>query len=65
MKRNFCLKEAYEIVQKMVGEKNYANPLVYNNPRLVIEGKSIDVDFEPIELESETFWQRLVRRINN
>ena len=49
MKRNFCLKEAYEIVQKMVGE-NYANPLVYNNPRLVIEGKSIDVDFEPIEL---------------
>ena len=64
MKRNFCLKEAYEIVQKMVGE-NYANPLVYNNPRLVIEGKSIDVDFEPIELESETFWQKLVRRINN
>ena len=64
MKRNFCLKEAYEIVRKMVGE-NYAKPLVYNNPRLVIEGKSIDVDFEPIELEPETFWQKLAKRINN
>tara|TARA_S200000501_G_scaffold378888_1_gene444624 strand:+ start:53288 stop:54082 length:795 start_codon:yes stop_codon:yes gene_type:complete len=63
-RRNFCLREGYELVQEMIGVK-YAEPLVNKNPRLVIEGKSIYVDIDPIEKESDKFWQKLVKRLNH
>ena len=60
-KRNFCLKDAYEIVQGWVGEQ--AKTMVYNNPLAVIEGKPIIIDNETIPQEIPTLWSRLKQRI--
>ena len=39
--RNFLLKDAYNVVEKMIG--NNAKKLVYDNPRSILEGTSVDL----------------------
>ena len=43
-RRNFLLKDAYELTKNMIGD--YAKPLVYDNPMAVINGKSIIIEPE-------------------
>ena len=60
IKRNFCLKDAYEIVQNWVG--NDARAMVFDHPRAVLEGQPISVDLETIPEEIPGLWKKLKHR---
>jgi len=59
-KRNFCLKEAYEIVQDLLG--NDARTMVFDHPRAVLAGQPISVDVETIPEEIPGLWKKLKHR---
>ena len=62
-KRNFCLKDTYEIVQDWVGEQSRA--LVFDYPQAVIKGEPISVDVETISDEIPGLWEKLIHRYIN
>ena len=60
-RRNFCLQEAVETVQKWNGEE--VESLINDNPKAVIEGKPIDADFDYEAREQSNFFSRIKNRI--
>ena len=62
-KRNFCLLEAYEIVQDWVG--NDARAMVFDHPRAVLEGQFISIEIETIPEDTPGLWKKLIHRFNN
>jgi len=60
-RRNFSLKDAYEIAHGWVG--NDVNLMVNDHPLAVLAGKPIIIDYELIPQEIPTFWSRLKQRI--
>ena len=61
-RRNFCLHEAVETVQKWIGEG--VEPLVNDNPKAVIGGNPIDADFDYETEEQSNFFSRIKNRID-
>ena len=58
-RRNFLLKDAYELTKNMIGED--AKPLVYDNPMAVINGKSIIIEPEENKIEKgNSFWDKFM-----
>lgn len=56
--RNFMLKEAFDIVEGIIGQS--ARKLVYDNPNSVLKGKDIDLDIIKNEgNEKSLFWKIL------
>lgn len=51
-KRNFLLKEALEIAEKLIGKEAYK--LVYDNPKSIINGRPISIN--PIEYKENKFF---------
>ena len=60
-KRNFCLKESLELTKKWIGDD--ANALVYNNPRSVLEGEKIQIDFDYEPSNSSNFFKKILNKI--
>ncbi|MAV89751.1 MAG: hypothetical protein CMG05_04135 [Candidatus Marinimicrobia bacterium] len=60
-KRNFCLRESVDMVRNWIG--NRVEPMVYDNPLKVIEGKKIDIDFDYNEHKKQGFFSRIRERI--
>lgn len=60
-RRNFCLKEAYELVYDWIGDR--ANKLIEDNPKAVIEGRPIKIEFEYESKKQANFYSLLKRRI--
>ena len=60
-RRNFCLLEAVETVQKWIGEG--VAPLVNDNPKAVIEGKLISFEFDYVPEKTSNFFSRIKNRI--
>ena len=60
-RRNFCLKEAYELVYDWIGDR--ANKLIKDNPKAVIEGRPIKIEFEYESKKQANFYSLLKRRI--
>jgi len=60
-RRNFCLKEAYELVYDWIGDR--ANKLIEDNPKAVIEGRPIKIEFEYESKKQTNFYSFLKRRI--
>ena len=56
-KRNFCLKESFELAKNWIGEDAY--PLVYDNPSSVINGEKIKIDFEYVSENSPKLLGRI------
>jgi protein-tyrosine phosphatase len=56
-KRNFCLKESVDYVKKWIGDDVYK--MVYDNPKSVIEGSNISVDFDYEESENLSIFNRI------
>jgi len=63
IKRNFCLKDAYEIVQDWVG--NDARAMVLDHPRAVLAGQPISLDVEIMLEEIPGLWKKLINRYTN
>ena len=61
-KRNFCLKEAKELVKSWIGDE--VDILVKNNPEAVIKGLPIDTDFEYEPEKKSNFFARIIDRID-
>ena len=61
--RDFCLKDAYEIVHGWVGEQ--ARALVFDYPQAVIKGEPISVDVETMPNEIPGLWKKLIHRYIN
>jgi len=61
-RRNFCLQEAVETVQKWIGDE--VEPLVNDNPKTVIGGNPIDADFDYETKEQSNFFTRIKNRID-
>ena len=59
--RNFCLKEAVELVRNWIGDE--VELLVNNNPEAVIKGKMIDIDFEYEPRKQSNLFSRIIDRI--
>ncbi|MEE2765746.1 MAG: CpsB/CapC family capsule biosynthesis tyrosine phosphatase [Candidatus Neomarinimicrobiota bacterium] len=59
-KRNFCLKDAYKIVQGWIGEQTRA--MVYDHPQALLAGQPISVDVEPMPVETPGLWKKLIHR---
>ena len=62
-KRNFCLKDAYEIVQNWVG--NDARAMVFDHPRAILAGQPISANVETISEEIPGLWKKLIHRYTN
>jgi len=62
-KRNFCLIDAYKIVQDWVGDD--ARTMVFDHPRAVLEGQLISVDVETIPIDIPGLWKKFIHRFNN
>ena len=60
--RNFCLKEAVELVRSWIGDE--VDFLVNNNPVAVIKGNMIDIDFEYEPEKNSNFFSRIIDRID-
>ena len=63
-KRNFNLKDAFQIVEKWIG--NDAKNLVYENPKAILAGRTIKV--EPMvkgNKDGISFWRKFISKINN
>ena len=63
-KRNFNLKDAFQIVEKWIGKD--ARSLVYKNPKAILEGRNIKV--EPIiqgNKDKGSFWRKFIKIISN
>jgi len=63
-KRNFNLKDAFQIVEKWIGKD--ASSLVYKNPKAILEGRNIKV--EPIikgNKDKGSFWRKFIKTIRN
>ena len=60
-RRNFCLMETMEKVKDWIGSD--ANLLVNDNPRMVLDGTPIIIDYEYIPRKIPNFWSRLKHRI--
>ena len=61
-RRNFCLHEAVETVQKWIGEG--VKHLVNDNPKAVIGGNPIDAGFDYEPEEQSNFFSRIKNRID-
>jgi len=60
-RRNFCLKKSLELIKTWIGDAAYS--MVLDNPRAIISGKQIKIDFE---YESEiipNLWDKIKQRI--
>ena len=53
-RRNFLLKDAYELTKDLIGED--AIPLVYDNPMAVINGKSIIIEPEENKIKKRKYF---------
>jgi protein-tyrosine phosphatase len=62
-RRNFCLKDAYEIVTDWVGDN--VRSMVFDNPLAVLEGKPISINIDIIPEENPGLWKKLFHRSNN
>ena len=60
-RRNFCLHEAVETVQKWIGEG--VEPLVNDNPKAVIGGSPINTDFDYEPIEQSSFFSRIKNKM--
>jgi protein-tyrosine phosphatase len=60
-RRNFCLKEAVDLIQLWDG--NGIDELVLKNPMAVIKGQPILVDFEYVVENDPNFFSRIKHRI--
>ena len=60
-RRNFCLMETMEKVKGWIGPD--ANLMVNDNPRMVLDGTSIIIDYEHIPRKIPNFWSRLKHQI--
>ena len=61
-KRNFCLKEAYELVHEWIGDR--ANKLIEDHPKAVIEGRPITIEFEYESQKQTNFYSLLKSSIS-
>ena len=59
-KRNFCLKDAYNIAQNLIGDN--ARLMVFDNPRAVLAGKPIKVDYEIMQEKTPSLWEKYFKR---
>jgi protein-tyrosine phosphatase len=62
-KRNFCLKDAYEIVQGWVG--NDVRAMVVDHPQAVLAGQHISVDVDTMPEEIPGLWKKLIHHYTN
>ena len=60
-KRNFLLSDALKIAVEILGEK--AMDLVTLNPEKILKGEQIQTDVDTPIIKSETYLQKLLRRI--
>ena len=60
-RRNICLMETMEKVKGWIGPD--ANLMVNDNPRMVLDGISIIIDYEHIPRKIPNFWSRLKHQI--
>ena len=60
-RRNFCLKDSFNIVKNWLGDDAY--PLVYDNPRAVISGEKIEIDFEYVSENTSNLIGRIKEMI--
>tara|TARA_Y100001970_G_C14228417_1_gene857116 strand:- start:229 stop:1017 length:789 start_codon:yes stop_codon:yes gene_type:complete len=57
-RRNFILKDAYLKVENWIGDA--ARPLVFENPRSVLNGESITLQIEENQIERKSsFWKKI------
>ena len=59
-KRNFCLKDAIAICEKLIGHK--AEKLVYEKPKKLIKGEKI-IPLEITDMIIENFFQRILNKL--
>lgn len=60
--RDFCLKDAFGIIQNWIGHQ--AKPLVSDYPKAILEGSPISFEFEFIPEKAPTLWQNFIRLYN-
>jgi len=60
-RRNFCLKDAYELAYGWIGDN--ADKLIKDNPKAVIEGNPITIEFEYESKKQTNFYSLLKSRI--
>ena len=56
-KRNFCLKDAYDMAQEWIGDDAYS--LVYDNPNSIIRGEKIKIDFEYVSENNPNLFRKI------
>ena len=61
-RRNFCLNEAVETVKKWIGDQ--VELLVNDNPKAIIGGNPIDVDFDYEPVKQSNFFFRIKNRLD-
>ncbi|MFL3009195.1 MAG: tyrosine-protein phosphatase [Candidatus Neomarinimicrobiota bacterium] len=61
-KRNFCLYDSLKYVRGLIGD--CANKLVYENPKSVIEGRSIDINVNYQNLYEENLLSIIKSKLN-
>ncbi len=60
-RRNFCLKDGYKTAVGLIGDK--AESLINENPRKVIEGKSIVSQFKEMNQASYSIFDKILKRL--
>ena len=60
-RRNFCLADSVEIVKAWVG--NSVRAMVFDNPKAIIEGRKIIIDFEYEPEKTPNFFAKIKQKI--
>lgn len=60
-KRNFCLKKSVDLVKTWIGDAVY--PMVYDNPKAIIDSEDIIIDFEYDSKEMPNLWSKIKHKI--
>ena len=61
-KRNFCLYDSLKYVKSLIGD--YANNLVYDNPKYVIEGRPLDISVNYQNLHKDNLFRLIKNKFN-
>ena len=60
-RRNFCLEKSVNVIKSWIGDSVY--PMVLDNPKAIIEGKEIVIDFE-YEIEKKAnLWYKIKQKM--
>ena len=59
--RNFCLKKSIKVVEEWIGSE--AHRLVNDNPKAIIRGENIRIDFEPESQKTPNLWSGIAKKI--